>query len=69
MRIIIRQENENDYKIRESVVEQALKSPEHSDPNEHILVAKLRKSNAFIPVYHPIKKKDINLQAPGAYAG
>src|SRR5690554_956095 len=49
MKIIIRQESKNDYKITESVVEQAFKSPERSNPNEHILVAKLRESNAFIP--------------------
>ncbi|NLN41576.1 MAG: N-acetyltransferase, partial [Clostridiales bacterium] len=49
MKITIRQENENDYKTTESVVEQAFKSPEYSSPNEHFLVAKLRKSNAFIP--------------------
>lgn len=46
---MIRQENENDYKTTESVVEQAFKSPEYSNPNEHLLVAKLRKSNVFIP--------------------
>lgn len=49
MKITIRQENENDYKATESVVEQAFKSAEYSDHKEHLLVAKLRKSNAFIP--------------------
>jgi predicted N-acetyltransferase YhbS len=49
MKIMIRQEDEKDYKTIESVVEQAFTSPEYSTPNEHLLVAKLRKSNAFIP--------------------
>lgn len=49
MKNIIRRENESDYKIIESVVEQAFKSTGYSNPNEHILVAKLRKSSGFIP--------------------
>lgn len=49
MKISIRPENQTDYKITESVVEEAFKNAEYSDHNEHILVSKLRKSDAFIP--------------------
>lgn len=49
MNIIIRQETEKDYKLSETVVEKAFKNIEHSDHKEQFLVAKLRKSNAFIP--------------------
>lgn len=57
MEIIIRQEKENDYKITESVVEEAFKSPEYN-PNEHLLVANLRKSNVFIPELSLIAEVD-----------
>ena len=49
MNIIIRQETEKDYKLSETVVEKAFKNAEHIDHKEHLLVAKLRKSDAFIP--------------------
>ena len=49
MNIIIRQETEKDYKLSETVVEKAFKNAEHTDHKEHLLVAKLRKSDAFIP--------------------
>lgn len=57
MKIIIRQENENDYKITESVVEQAFKRSDY-DPSEHILVSKLRKSHVFIPELSLIAEVD-----------
>lgn len=49
MNLIIRQETEKDYKLSETVVEKAFKNAEHTDHKEHLLVAKLRKSDAFIP--------------------
>ncbi|NMA83748.1 MAG: N-acetyltransferase [Epulopiscium sp.] len=49
MCIKIRQEKENDYKLSETVVERAFKNAEHTDHREHFLVAKLRKSDVFVP--------------------
>ncbi len=49
MNIDIRQETEKDYKISEFVVERAFKDEKYSDHKEHFLVAKLRKSDGFIP--------------------
>ena len=49
MNINIRQEKENDYKLSENVVERAFKNAEHTDHREHFLVAKLRKSDVFVP--------------------
>jgi predicted N-acetyltransferase YhbS len=49
MNINIRQETEKDYKLSESVVEKAFKDAKHSDHKEQFLVAKLRKSDVFIP--------------------
>lgn len=40
---------EIDYKRSEFVVEKAFENAEYSDYKEHFLVAKLRKSEAFIP--------------------
>jgi predicted N-acetyltransferase YhbS len=49
MNIVIRQETEKDYEITETVVETAFKNEDHSDHKEQFLVAKLRKSNVFVP--------------------
>lgn len=49
MNIIIRQEREEDYQQSEQVVEKAFETAEHADHKEHMLVTKLRKSEAFIP--------------------
>lgn len=49
MYIKIRQEKEKDYKLSETVVEKAFKNADHTDHREHFLVAKLRKSDAFVP--------------------
>lgn len=49
MNINIRQEIEKDYKLSEIVVEKAFKNAEHSDHKEQFLVAKLRRSDVFIP--------------------
>ncbi len=44
----IRQEQARDYKIVEDLVKYAFETAEHSDGNEHNLVASLRKSEGFI---------------------
>ncbi|MBO9128106.1 N-acetyltransferase [Bacillus sp. 165] len=49
MEFIIRQERTEDYSLTENVVERAFADAEHSDHNEHKLVSRIRKSNAFIP--------------------
>lgn len=49
MNINIRQETEKYYKLSETVVEKAFKNAEHSDHKEQFLVAKLRRSDVFIP--------------------
>mgnify|MGYP001453075692 CR=1 FL=1 len=49
MNIKIRQEKETDYKVSENLVEKAFKNAEYSDQKEHLLVAKLRKSDVFVP--------------------
>lgn len=49
MHIKIRQEKEKDYKLSETVVERAFKNDEYTDHREHFLVAKLRKSDVFVP--------------------
>ncbi|CCQ93648.1 GCN5-related N-acetyltransferase [[Clostridium] ultunense Esp] len=49
MNIKIRQEKGTDYKVSENLVEKAFKNAEYSDQKEHLLVAKLRKSDVFVP--------------------
>ena len=49
MNLIVRQEQVDDYELTESVVELAFANAEHSDKNEHQLVSRIRKSDAFIP--------------------
>ena len=56
--MIIRQETENDYEITEQVIEEAFKDLEFSDKNEHLLVQRLRKCNAFIPELSIVAEKD-----------
>ncbi len=46
--MIIRQEEPRDYVEVESLVKAAFETAEHTDGNEHNLVAKLRKSDGFI---------------------
>lgn len=48
MNITIRQETEKDYVLSETVIKE-VKSAEHSDHREQFLVAKLRKSDVFVP--------------------
>jgi len=47
--MIIRQENNNDFKDVFNVIEKAFKTEQFSDHKEQFLVERLRKSNAFIP--------------------
>lgn len=58
MNINIRQEKENDYKLSESVVERAFENAEHTDHREHFLVAKLRKSDVFVPELSRVAELD-----------
>lgn len=47
--ITIRKEEEKDYEEVFKLTKEAFKNMEHSDHQEHLLVEKLRKSEAFIP--------------------
>ncbi|QQK76262.1 N-acetyltransferase [Salicibibacter cibarius] len=49
MNFIIRQEQKSDYESTEKVVEIAFASADQSDQNEHKLVSRIRRSDAFIP--------------------
>jgi len=49
MNISIRKETQKDHESTETVVKKAFQNEEHSDHMEQFLVAKLRKSNVFIP--------------------
>ncbi len=49
MSITIRQETERDYRSTEQVVETAFRTASHSNHAEQFLVARLRKSDAFVP--------------------
>lgn len=49
MKFIIRQEQKEDYLQTEEVVKKAFENESYSDQSEHTLVAKLRKSEAFVP--------------------
>ncbi|QIW20042.1 GNAT family N-acetyltransferase [Bacillus thuringiensis] len=47
--VTIRQEQQNDYRKTEEVVQQAFLHEEFSDKKEHELVSRIRKCDAFIP--------------------
>ncbi|GGP12237.1 GNAT family N-acetyltransferase [Oceanobacillus neutriphilus] len=49
MNIIYRQEQPKDYLKTETLIEQAFRNEEMSDQQEHFLVQRIRRSNAFIP--------------------
>ncbi|MGN7383156.1 GNAT family N-acetyltransferase [Paenibacillus sp. SAFN-117] len=49
MNITIRKERPEDYKITESVVQNAFANMEHSDKKEHELVSRIRETDGFIP--------------------
>ncbi|MFD0589423.1 GNAT family N-acetyltransferase [Paenibacillus sp. GCM10027627] len=49
MTIQIRIERTDDYAVTETVIQSAFLNEEFSDQKEHLLVSRLRKSDAFIP--------------------
>ncbi|WP_274308492.1 GNAT family N-acetyltransferase [Solibacillus daqui] len=49
MEIIIRQERIEEYNKTEDVIMNAFLNEEYSDQKEHLLVSRIRKSDAFIP--------------------
>ncbi|MDQ0202229.1 putative N-acetyltransferase YhbS [Neobacillus ginsengisoli] len=49
MDILIRQELTEEYNTTEEVVKKAFLNEEYSDKKEHLLVNRIRKSDAFIP--------------------
>lgn len=56
--LTIRQEKPEDYRQVEQVVEQAFARAEHTDHDEHNLVARLRGSEAFIPELSLVAEQD-----------
>lgn len=48
MDVLIREEQEKDYKLIEDLVYMAFKTAEHADGDEHNLVSRLRKSDCYI---------------------
>ena len=51
MDILIRKELTEEYNTTEKVVKKAFSNEEYSDKKEHLLVNRIRKSNAFIPEF------------------
>ena len=49
--VIIREERQKDFEKINQVVKAAFKNVEQSDHTEHLLVEKLRKSQAYIPPF------------------
>lgn len=49
MNITIKQETSSDYRVVESLIKSAFEHAEYTDHDEHNLVARLRRSDAFIP--------------------
>ncbi|GAA0341950.1 N-acetyltransferase [Oceanobacillus oncorhynchi subsp. oncorhynchi] len=49
MNINLRKEHPTDYQQTEALIEQAFRNEEMSDQQEHLLVQRIRTSNAFIP--------------------
>jgi predicted N-acetyltransferase YhbS len=60
MNCSIREEILEDYKMTEEVVKRAFATVEFSDEKEHELVAKIRKSDAFIPRLSLVATNDHN---------
>ena len=56
--MIVRQETSGDYDEVYGLVKEAFASAEHSDGNEHDLVAALRKSAAFVPELSLVAEAD-----------
>lgn len=64
MKITVREELSEDYKLTEDLVERAFSNMEFSDKKEHELVSRIRKSDTFIPklslvAIHENNKKEI----------
>jgi len=49
LNINLRKEQPTDYQKTEALIEQAFRNEEMSDQQEHLLVQRIRRSNAFIP--------------------
>ena len=56
--VSFRVEQVKDYEVVEQLIEAAFKEEKYSDQNEHILVAKLRRSPSFIPELSIIAELD-----------
>lgn len=56
--LTIRQEKLEDYRQVEQVVERAFAHAEHTDHDEHNLVARLRSSEAFLPQLSLVAEQD-----------
>ncbi|GAB0156750.1 N-acetyltransferase [Chryseobacterium sp. Alg-005] len=56
--MVIRQEKERDYPKVFQTIEEAFRNLEYSDHQEHFLVERLRKSNAFIPELSLVAEAD-----------
>lgn len=61
MKINLRQEQETDYSVTEQVIKQAFAHEKMSDQTEHDLVARLRKTDAFIPELSIVAEVDDKL--------
>ncbi|WP_368652874.1 GNAT family N-acetyltransferase [Ornithinibacillus sp. 4-3] len=61
MKINLRQEQETDYPVTEQVIKQAFAHEKMSDQTEHDLVARLRKTDAFIPELSIVAEVDDKL--------
>ncbi|WRP07540.1 N-acetyltransferase [Rossellomorea aquimaris] len=60
MDIFIRQERPEEYSRTEEMTKQAFSHEEYSDKKEHLLVNKIRKSDAFIPELSLVAINDSN---------
>lgn len=61
MNINVRKEVEKDYKVCEQIIDKAFEKEIHSDHREKHLVAKLRKSDVFIPELSLVAEVDNNV--------
>ncbi|MBA9028097.1 putative N-acetyltransferase YhbS [Peribacillus huizhouensis] len=61
MNFTIKQETSSDYRAVETMIKSAFEHAEYTDHDEHNLVARLRKSGAFIPELslHAVLENDI----------
>ncbi len=54
----IREENKVDYEVTESIIQEAFRNAEFSNQKEHLLVQKLRNTEAFVPSLSLIAESD-----------